>query len=178
VRKTFALSAPNISINALACDLDPTDSYLAPRPPTESFEAYDRQLHSELVELQGRIERRTLEIAQLRKEQPGKLAEVFAVAVEKEGKDDEKREVMLGGVKREREGVVRGGRCGGKAERLEEVVGSRERAESELAELKEGLPRVASKLTRAGEAARFVVEREGRERGANAGVGVGGEAER
>ncbi|KAF8250298.1 hypothetical protein K440DRAFT_659725 [Wilcoxina mikolae CBS 423.85] len=156
VLNTFRLALPNITINAL--EPLPLESYLQ---PVEEYEPYDQRLHESVTALHQKIEKRTLQIAAMRREKPELLRQAFEeelAAEERRGEnlrrgwEEELRK------EREEEVVVR------EVERWEEVEMVRNRALTGLEELKTGLPRVVGRLERAGRAAGYVLEKREREK--------------
>jgi len=158
VLNAFRLALPNITINAL--EPLPLESYLQ---PVEEYEPYDRRLHDAVTALHQKIEKRTLQLAGMRREKPAMLRQAFEeelAAEERRGENlrrgwEEELEVAQRAA--EEEVVVR------EVERREEVERTRERALRGLEELKTGLPRVVGRLDTAGKAAGYVLEKRGRE---------------
>ncbi|KAF8536272.1 hypothetical protein BDD12DRAFT_912248 [Trichophaea hybrida] len=166
VLNTFRLALPNITINAL--EPLPLESYLQ---PVEEYEPYDQRLHESVTALHQKIEKRTLQIAAMRREKPGLLRQAFEEELAAEERRGENlRRVWEGelGKEREEEVVVR------EVERREEVEKVRSRALRGLEELKTGLPRVVGRLERAGRAAGYVIEKREREGGGGGKEQVGG----
>ncbi|KAI5806115.1 hypothetical protein EDC01DRAFT_609168 [Geopyxis carbonaria] len=162
IAELFTLAAPSITVNGLPAL--PPHAYSAERETIEEFEPYDRALHSQVTDMHAAIEKATVEVATLRREVPQQVVKKLA---KERAIEDERDERFIKGLA-EKEVPQRGDLLAGvNVERAQEVLEARDRAVKGLEELGLRLPAVAHKLTRAGEAVDYILQKREKERSAS-----------
>ncbi|KAI1331587.1 hypothetical protein F5Y16DRAFT_271689 [Xylariaceae sp. FL0255] len=174
INNTFALAAPNLSINGLPVDtaqFQPPSSSPSRQEPNEVFESFDARKREKVEALTAEEEDLLRDIAHLKKSVPGSVASAWAEASRKGIKDDEDALVTVN----EKTGAAitkttSSGLTGEEStsanghgvtiiplERQDDVEQSFEDAMSGLGKLKEQMPVMAARMERALKASEYVV---------------------
>ncbi|KAI2631179.1 hypothetical protein GGS21DRAFT_167768 [Xylaria nigripes] len=156
ITQTFALAAPNISINGLQVDAKQFISSGSPSAPSSSepeviFEPFDARKRARVEALTAEQEDLLRDIAQLKKSVPGAVAGAWADAARKGVRDDEEALERANGASAEAGVTV------APLERQGDVEGGFGDAVRGLGRLKREMPAVVARMERARKAGEYVV---------------------
>ncbi|PPJ53868.1 hypothetical protein CBER1_03259 [Cercospora berteroae] len=155
IRTTFDAAKDNITINGM--ETREIEEELKKAREGEELEPFDTKLAQKIQELSTHIEHQTLQLANLRRKAPKETAEHFQVAFERQTEEYEKKlEVdRVAKLKAAQETDV----SVGEVKRVEDISGTWQRGNEDLAKLKEGLDGTVGRLEKAQKAMEVVGEK-------------------
>ncbi|KAF2206376.1 hypothetical protein CERZMDRAFT_115745 [Cercospora zeae-maydis SCOH1-5] len=155
IRTTFNAAKDNITINGM--DTREIEEELAKAQEGEELEPFDTKLAQRIQALSSQIEHQTLQLANLRRKAPKETAEQFKVAFERQTEEYEKK------LEKERAARLKAAQetdvSVGEVKRVEEIQGTWQRGNEDLAKLKESMEGTVGRLEKAQKAVGVVQEK-------------------